>query len=52
MKTPSAIAGLEGDAFNDAISTNVSGDTVTTMASAETNYPLLSFRMDDLYKLK
>lgn len=52
LKTPSAIAGLEGDAFNDAISTNVSGDNIIAIGTAVTDFPILSFRMMDLYYAK
>jgi len=52
LRTPSAIAGLNGDGFNDAISSNVGADVITTIGSALTDAPLISFRMADIYKLK
>jgi hypothetical protein len=52
LKTSSAIAGLEGDGFNDAVSVSVGGDVVYTAPSALVNIPLISFRMADIYKLK
>lgn len=50
LRTPSAIAGLNGDGFNDAISTNVAQDGTATVTG--TDIPILSFRMGDIYKGK
>lgn len=51
LRTPSAIAGLAGDAFNDAISTNVSEDANRAISAVPDN-PLISFRLQDTYKGK
>lgn len=50
LKTPSAIAGLDGDGLNDAISTNVSGKSAREVTAGDT--PFLAFRMGDTYKGK
>jgi hypothetical protein len=50
LQTPSAIAGLNGDGFNDAISTNVAQDGTDTVTG--TDVPILSFRLSDTYKGK
>lgn len=50
LRTPSAIAGLNGDAFSDAISTNVSGKSLRNVTAGDT--PFLAFRMGDTYKGK
>lgn len=50
LRTPSAIAGLNGDGFNDAISTNVAGKSARDITAGDT--PFLAFRMQDTYKGK
>jgi hypothetical protein len=50
LRTPSVIAGLNGDGFSDAISTNLSGDSTRTITAGET--PFLAFRMGETYKGK
>lgn len=50
VRTPSAIAGLHGDPFNDALSSNVAGDSYRSVTAGET--PFLAFRLGDLYKGK
>lgn len=52
LRTPAAIAGLNGDGFSDAISSNVAADVIKTVGSASTDTPLISFRMADIYKLE
>lgn len=50
LQSPSAIAGLNGDGLNDAISTNVGGDSLRAITAGDT--PFLAFRMGDTYKGK
>lgn len=52
LRTPSMIAGLNGDGYNDAISTNIAADATISVGAALVDVPLLSFRMSDIYKLK
>jgi hypothetical protein len=51
LKTPSAIAGVDGDGFNDAISTNV-GSSVLRSYAAGNDQPMIAFRMADIYQGK
>ena len=47
-KTASASAGLEGDAFNDSLSTNISGKSRRDITAGDT--PFLAFRIGETYK--
>jgi hypothetical protein len=51
METPSSIAGLDGFAFNDALSVNTAGDFIGSVA-AGSEIPIISFRMAEAYKTK
>lgn len=48
LRTPSMIAGLNGDGFNDAISTNVAGDVIRAVGTV-VDEPVLAFRMSEQY---
>lgn len=49
IKSPSAIAGLEGDAFNDSISSNVGADVEKSIEAGE-NIGVAAFRIGETYK--
>jgi hypothetical protein len=51
LKTPSAVAGLLGDAYNDSSAVQLAED-VTKTITAGTLIPLISFRLGETYKTK
>jgi len=52
LQTPSAIAGLDGDAFNDAVSTTVATDVQTVAITGGSEQAILSLRNPATYKSK
>jgi len=52
LRTPSAIAGLDGDAYNDAVSTIIATDVQTVSIASDTEEAILTLRNPSTYKSK